>query len=120
MTNRFCFPILPPNNVRKVGLNFKIYARPLFELQARGDFTMTNPHKYHGSKDYRIRLKGHLDQKWSDGFEQMVVSTNGADTILTGSVADQAALHGLLIRIRDLNLTLLSIECLEPVRQENQ
>ena len=81
---------------------------------------MTNPHKYHGSKDYRIRLKGHLDQKWSDWFEQMVISTKGADTILTGSVADQAALHGLLIRIRDLNLTLLSVECLEQVQQENQ
>ena len=75
---------------------------------------MTNSHNIHGSIDYRIRLKGHLDPKWSDWFEQMVVSTDEADTFLTGPVADQAALHGLLIRIRDLNLTLLSVECIEP------
>lgn len=78
---------------------------------------MTNPHNIHGPTDYRIILKGHLDRKWSDWFEQMVVSTEGGNTILTGSVADQAALHGLLIRIRDLNLTLLSVECIETVRQ---
>ena len=79
---------------------------------------MTNPHKFHGPTDYRIRLKGHLDPKWSAWFEQMVVSADGGDTILTGSVADQAALHGLLIRIRDLNLTLLAVECLQPFEQE--
>jgi hypothetical protein len=45
----------------------------------------------------------------------MVISPEKADTILIGSVADQAALHGLLTRIRDLNLALLSVECLEPV-----
>ena len=79
---------------------------------------MTNPHKYHGPTDYRIRLKGHLNQQWSDWFEQMVISAEGTDTLLTGSVADQAALHGLLTRIRDLNLTLLSVECIETVQQE--
>ncbi len=81
---------------------------------------MTNPHKYHGSTDYRIKLKGRLDHKWSDWFEQMAISTEGDETILTGPVADQAALHGLLIRIRDLNLTLLSVERIEPVQQEKQ
>jgi len=81
---------------------------------------MTNLHKYHGVTDYRIKLKGHLDPKWSDWFEQMAISTEGDQTIMTGAVADQAALHGLLIRIRDLNLTLLSVERIEPVRQENQ
>ena len=79
---------------------------------------MTNPHNIHGPTNYRIRLKGHLDRKWSDWFGQMVISTERADTILTGSVADQAALHGLLIRIRDLNLTLLSVELIETVRPE--
>jgi len=81
---------------------------------------MTNPHKYHAPAHYRIKLKGHLDHKWSDWFEQMAISTEGDQTILTGLLADQAALHGLLIRIRDLNLTLLSVERPEPVRQENQ
>ncbi len=79
---------------------------------------MINPQKYHGSTDYRIKLKGRLEPKWSDWFEQMVISTEGGETILTGPVADQAALHGLLIRIRDLNLTLLSVERLEPAQQE--
>ena len=77
---------------------------------------MTNPHKYHGVTDYRIKLKGHLDPKWSDWFEQMAISPEGDQTILTGAVADQAALHGLLIRIRDLNLTLLSVERIELVQ----
>ena len=80
---------------------------------------MTNPSKFHGPTNYRIRLKGHLSQKWSGWFEQMVISTEGSDTVLTGSVADQAALHGLLARIRDLNLTLLSVEYIEPVQIEN-
>ena len=81
---------------------------------------MTNPHTYHGLTAYRIKLKGCLDSTWSDWFEKMVISTEGDTTVLTGPVADQAALHGLLIRIRDLNLTLLSVERLEPVRQENR
>ena len=81
---------------------------------------MTDPGKYHGSTAYRIKLKGHLDPKWSDWFEQMAISIEGGETILTGSVADQAALHGLLIRIRDLNLTLLSVECMETVQQGKQ
>ena len=96
------------------------HAGPLLEGQARGDITMTNPHKYHVPIQFRIKLKGCLDQKWSDWFEQMAISSEGGTTILTGPVADQAALHGLLIRIRDLNLTLLSVERLEPIRQENQ
>jgi hypothetical protein len=119
MTNYVWFPILPPNNVRKVGL-FLTYAGPLFEVQAEGDISMTNPHKYHGLTDYRIKLKGHLDQKWSDWFDQMAISTEGDETILNGLVADQAALHGLLIRIRDLNLTLLSVEQTDPDQEDKK
>lgn len=81
---------------------------------------MADSHKYHGSTDYRIKLKGHLDPNWSEWFEQMVISIEGGETIMTGSVADQAALHGLLIRIRDLNLTLLSVERIGPDKQEKQ
>jgi hypothetical protein len=71
---------------------------------------MTNHKKHQTSVQYRIRLKGCLDEKWSDWFEQMAIASKGAETILTGPVTDQAALHGILIRIRDLNLTLLSVE----------
>jgi hypothetical protein len=81
---------------------------------------MTNPRKYHDSKDYRIKLKGCLDPDWSDWFEQMAISTEGGVTILKGPVADQAALHGLLIRIRDLNLTLLAVERIETEPEVKQ
>ena len=81
---------------------------------------MTNAPKYHDSTNYRIKLNGRLDRKWSDWFDQMEISTEGDQTILTGPVADQAALHGLLIRIRDLNLILLSVERLESIPQEKQ
>ena len=81
---------------------------------------MTNPRKYHGSKNYRIKLKGCLDPKWSDWFEKMAISTQSGETTLTGPVADQAALHGLLIRVRDLNLTLLAVERIEPEPGEKQ
>ena len=77
---------------------------------------MTNAHKYHGPAHYRIKLKGHLDHKWSNWFEQMTICSKGGETILTGLLSDQAALHGLLIRIRDLNLTLLQVERIEPDR----
>jgi hypothetical protein len=97
-----------------------MYAGPEFEVQPRGDITMPNPHKFYRLTDYRIKLKGRLDPKWSDWFEQMAISTEGDQTILTGPVADQAALHGVLIRIRDLNLTLLAVERLEPVQEKNQ
>jgi hypothetical protein len=83
-------------------------------MQAMRRISMTNPHRYHTPAHYRISLKGHLDDNWSDWFEQMAISTEGGLTILTGPVADQAALHGLLIRIRDLNLTLLTVERIEP------
>ena len=81
---------------------------------------MTDSHKYHGSADYRIKLKGHLDPKWSDWFDQMAISTEGGETIMSGSIADQAALYGLLTRIRDLNLTLLSVERIEQDLLEKQ
>lgn len=81
---------------------------------------MRNPHKVHAPLQYRIKLKGHIDKKWSDWFEQMAISTEGNETILTGPVADQAALHGVLIRIRDLNLSLLSVERLEPDQEKKQ
>jgi hypothetical protein len=79
---------------------------------------MTNPLKYHGPFNYRIKLKGYLDNKWSDWFEKMAISHEGGETILTGPVADQAALHGLLIRIRDLNLTLISVKRIKPDRKD--
>jgi hypothetical protein len=71
---------------------------------------MTKPEKKHTPSSYRIILKGRLDHGWSVWFENMEISSEGQETVLSGQVADQAALHGLFTRIRDLNLTLLSVE----------
>ena len=81
---------------------------------------MTHPHKYQASAHYRIKVQERIDEKWSNWFEEMVISAEGGETILTGPVADQAAIHGLLIRIRDLNLTLLSVERVESEQEDKQ
>lgn len=81
---------------------------------------MTNHNKHRTSAHYRIRLKGCLNQTWSDWFEEMTIASKGAETILTGPLADQVALHGLLNRIRDLNLTLLSVERLATGQRHKQ
>ena len=63
---------------------------------------------------YQIRIKGHLGQQWSDWFEGLTITLDDKDnTLLTGSVVDQAALHGLLKKVRDLGLPLLSVERIE-------
>ena len=62
------------------------------------------------SEHYTITVKGHLDPCWSEWFEGLTMAyTEAGETVLSGSVADQAALHGLLMRIRDLNLTLIAV-----------
>lgn len=63
---------------------------------------------------YQITVKGILDSKWSDWFDGMQVAPQASgETILTGPVADQAALHGLLQKIRDMGLPLLSVGSVE-------
>ncbi len=57
---------------------------------------------------YEIRLTGHLDENWAGWFAGMTIAlTEDGDTIITGPVADQAALHGLLKKVRDLGVPLL-------------
>lgn len=61
---------------------------------------------------YEIKIKGHLDQRWTEWFAGLHWTYLEKDeTLLSGSLPDQAALHGLLERIRDLNLTLISVNC---------
>jgi len=63
-----------------------------------------------GQEIYQIIVKGVLDSKWSDWFEGMTVTPQpNGETALTGPIADQAALHGLLQRIRDMGLPLVSV-----------
>ena len=61
---------------------------------------------------YRIRIRGHLDPHWAAWFDDATIRHDpDGTTVLAGSVADQAALYGLLSKARDLGLTLLSVEC---------
>jgi hypothetical protein len=59
---------------------------------------------------YEIRVEGALDESWSTWFDNLqIVANERGETVIVGAVADQAALHGLLRRIRDLGLTLLDV-----------
>jgi len=64
---------------------------------------------------YEIRLKGHLDDRWAAWFEGLILTREeNGETLLTGPVVDQAALHGLLRKVRDLGLPLLSVSRVRP------
>jgi len=62
-----------------------------------------------------IKIQGHLNEKWKDFFEVMEISYEGSNTILKGNLKDEAHMHGILNKIRDLNLNLISIN---PAEEE--
>jgi hypothetical protein len=68
---------------------------------------------------YQIRVAGHLAHHWAGWFEglDMTLEDSG-NTLLTGPVVDQAALHGVLKKVRDLGIPLLSVVCIEPGRSD--
>jgi hypothetical protein len=74
---------------------------------------------HHEPELYEIRLKGHLDDRWADWFEGLSFTheSNGT-TILCGPVVDQAALHGLLKKVRNLGIPLLSVMRVKPGRAD--
>ena len=79
----------------------------------------TSAGRHQNPRRYEIRVKGHLDARWAAWFDGLTL-THGSDgtTIIDGPVADQAALHGLLQKIRDLGLPLISVNHLAPGHPE--
>ncbi len=70
--------------------------------------------------EYHIRLQGHLAQHWSSWFDNLAISNEAnGEAVLCGPLADQAALHGVLIRIRDLGLPLLAVTTVATDEAQN-
>jgi hypothetical protein len=69
---------------------------------------------------YEIRVRGVLDGRWTTWFEDLQVSSDGEQTVICGPVADQAALHGLLTKVRDLGLCLVSARRLDADESGNE
>ncbi len=69
---------------------------------------------------YEIRVQGCLDQRWSTWFDGLTISYEGEDiTVLRGSLVDEAALHGILIKVRDLALPLLAVSRVPDSKKDN-
>ena len=77
---------------------------------------MTTKHSWYTPQKYQIKFKCVLGIQWRYWFEGMTIESRDGMTILTGKVADQAGLHGLLGRIRDMGLTLISEMLIESAR----
>jgi hypothetical protein len=75
--------------------------------------TLDEKHNQH--QCYEIRIQGHLDNQWTEWFEGLTITLEeNGDTLLTGPVADQAALYGLLKKVRDLGMPLVSVSPVDP------
>jgi hypothetical protein len=72
---------------------------------------------HHGAERYEIRVQGHLDSRWTAWFDGLgLTHERDGITVIHGSVADQAALHGLLQKVRDVGLPLISVTQVDPDR----
>ncbi|HYX51356.1 MAG TPA: hypothetical protein VE843_16535 [Ktedonobacteraceae bacterium] len=68
---------------------------------------------------YQIRIKGHLSTQWTDWFDGLTITLeDNGDTLLTGPVVDQAALHGLLKKVRDVGMPLVSVNRGKPAQTD--
>ena len=80
---------------------------------------MKDRHDSHRPRIYQIRIEGVLDEAWSDWFEGLTITQQGDDTLLTGAVRDQSALHGIMAKIRDLGFPLHSIGLLTVENEDS-
>jgi hypothetical protein len=68
---------------------------------------------------YEIRIQGHLDQHWSEWFDGLAITYDVDDnTVLLGPLVDETALHGVLIKVRDLALPLLAVNRIDALKEE--
>ncbi len=88
---------------------------PKVEHELGMSTTPPSTEDHHEPGHYEIRIMGHLDDRWADWFEGMTITleSNG-ETRLTGAVIDQSTLHGLLKKVRDLGMPLVSVNRIEP------
>jgi hypothetical protein len=83
--------------------------------RAQNDTTEASREEHDVAGRYEIRIKGHLDTRWADWFEGLSFThESDGTTILSGPVVDQAALHGLLRKVRDLGLPLVAVRPIKP------
>lgn len=81
----------------------------------RSSVSETSTGSHGGAGRYEIRIQGHLDARWADWFDGLSLTNEiGGTTIIVGPVLDQAALHGLLQKVRDLGLPLVSVAQVGP------
>jgi hypothetical protein len=81
--------------------------------------TLASTEDHHEPGLYEIRIKGHLADRWASWFEGLTITRKeNGDTLLTGPVVDQAALHGLLRKVRDLGMPLISVIRVEPGHED--
>ena len=75
----------------------------------------TSAGSQHDARRYEIRLQGHLDSRWAAWFDGLTLTNdNDGTTLIRGPVVDQAALHGLLQKVRDLGVPLISVTQIDP------
>jgi hypothetical protein len=69
---------------------------------------------------YEVRVDGVLDGRWSEWFEGLQIDTEGGETVLSGTLPDQPALHGVLDKVRDLGLCIVAVRRLPPQREAGE
>ena len=77
---------------------------------------------FSGEGIYQIKVKGHLDEQWCEWFEGLEITTSISGdglplTTITGAIQDQAALHGVIAKIRDIHMPLISVNPIEPEQE---